>query len=68
MNRAKTDVSVLIAIVWYAYRGWGAFKFSALARIIVSQATIYIIFMTLLEIFSYITLNLLGVWPLARLS
>ena len=64
----KTDVSVLIAVVWYAYRGWGAFKFSALVRTILSQAAIYLIFMILLEIFNFIALNLLGVWPLARVS
>jgi len=55
------DTSAILTVIWYTYRNKGSLKFSALARVIIAEATIYFIIMLAAQIYIQISFNLIKV-------
>lgn len=56
-----SELSAFLAIVWYTYRGEGALRFSALARTILAEGTIYFFVIVAVQTYVLLSVNLMEV-------
>ena len=57
MGSSRLDVSVFAIVVWYTFRHTNMFKFSALLRTMLAQATVYIIAIIIMQIYIQVSLS-----------
>ena len=62
------EISAILTVIWYTYRNKGSLKFSALARVIMTEATIYFIIMLAAQIYIQVSFNLIKVLSLDSCS
>ena len=62
IDGGRLDLSAFLVIVQYTYRNKGALKFSALARTVVAEATIYFLAMIAVQVYIQLSLNVMEVW------
>lgn len=62
------EISIFLVIVWYTYHNQGKFRFSALVRTIITEATIYFLVMSAMQTYVLISWSLMSVWSLSLCS
>ena len=61
------EISAFLVVIWCTYRNKGKLKFSALARAIVTEATVYFLVMLTAQVYIQISFNLVKVRSLSRI-
>ena len=63
--RKSIEISAICTVVWYTYRNKRTLKLSALARVLVTEATVYFLVMVAAQIYIQLSFNLVKVWFLS---
>lgn len=63
--RESIEISAICTVVWYTYRNKRTLKLSALARVLVTEATVYFLVMVAAQIYIQLSFNLVKVWSLS---